>query len=358
MTREDLFRAVGEVREDQIEAAETVKKQIRPRRRFGMLAACLVVVLAVGVTAAELREADRWKAIVKSFQPSITVEEDPDNWNAIVQPFGPGSETADAGGSGDVDGTYYSTGGVTPTLRPSYSTGVEIGELSGPGDGSVMMSSSACLAWLEPEEIFDQDTVIFRGTVRDLQYYQVEMDTLGIENYYTRAIVEVTDTIRGDLIKGEIYALIYMGAKGYMSTSISGPLEELDVGSDAIFMPIRTDRDTGRKEGNGYFCYADLADFYLSEGMRYVFADTGEGLDFERSTYPELETAETLDEVAAYVREMTGETERTQPAAVPATPQTEPPETKQAAPEEADPSHFADGPRGAQEMPGGAFVSE
>ena len=30
MTREELFRAVGEVREDQIEAAEIVKKQIHP----------------------------------------------------------------------------------------------------------------------------------------------------------------------------------------------------------------------------------------------------------------------------------------------------------------------------------------
>ena len=33
MTKEELFRAVGEVREDQIEAAEIVKKQIHPWRR-------------------------------------------------------------------------------------------------------------------------------------------------------------------------------------------------------------------------------------------------------------------------------------------------------------------------------------
>ena len=33
MTREELFRAVGEVREDQIEAAETVKRQTHPWRR-------------------------------------------------------------------------------------------------------------------------------------------------------------------------------------------------------------------------------------------------------------------------------------------------------------------------------------
>lgn len=67
MTREELFRAVGEVREDQIEAAEIVKKQIHPWRRFGALAACLALVVTAAA-APELREADHWKwtAIVKS----------------------------------------------------------------------------------------------------------------------------------------------------------------------------------------------------------------------------------------------------------------------------------------------------
>ena len=47
MTREELFRAVGEVREDQIEAAEVTKRQTHPWRRFGALAACLALVVTV-----------------------------------------------------------------------------------------------------------------------------------------------------------------------------------------------------------------------------------------------------------------------------------------------------------------------
>ena len=43
MTKEELFRAVGEVREDQITEAETVKKASRPWRRYGTLAACLAL---------------------------------------------------------------------------------------------------------------------------------------------------------------------------------------------------------------------------------------------------------------------------------------------------------------------------
>lgn len=378
MTREELFRAVGEVREDQIEAAEIVKKQIHPWRRFGALAACLALVVTAAA-APELREADHWKwtAIVKSFNPGAEAGEDPDVWKAAVRPFDPGE--ADSGGetaAGGLDGSDYWTDNPNRPTHPDYSAGVEIGQLSGPGSGDEMIGMSSCLAWLSPEEIFAQDTVIFRGTVRELHYFMVEPDAGPMERYYTRALVEVTDSIRGGLKAGETYSLLWLGARGYMSTSISGALEDLDVGSDAVFMPIRTGQDTGWREGDLYFCYADLAEFYLSEGTRYVFADTAEGLVFDRSTYEEIAGAETLDEIAAYIREQIGEeepqrwvvigeeeepesggyvfvegTEQTQPAAVPAAPQTEPSETVNAGPS-------ASGPSGALELPGGAYVSK
>lgn len=304
MTREELFRAVGEVREDQIEAAETVKRQTHPWRRLGVLAACLALVVTVSA-APGLRETDdwRWKAIVKSFNPAIEVSEDPDSWKAIVQPLNPGE--ADSGGEAaeEPDGSEYWIDTPNRHTHPDYSSGVEIGEMNGPGTGNTMIGMSACLAWLSPKAIFAQDTAIFRGTVRELNYFRVEPDAGIMERYYTRAIIEVTDSIRGDLKEGETCCLLWLGARGYMSTSITGTLEDLDAGDEAIFMPIVTDRDTGWKEGDRYFCYADLAELYLSEGVRYVFADTEEGLAFDRGTYPALAEAETLDDVAAYIRE-------------------------------------------------------
>ncbi len=304
MTREELFRAVGEVREDQIEAAETVKRQTHPWRRLGALAACLALVVTVSA-APGLRETNdywRWTAIVKSFNPAIEVSEDPGSWKAIVQPFNPGEADSGGGAAEGQDGSEYWIDNPNRHTHPDYSSGVEIGEMNGPGTGDTMIGMSACLAWLSPEEIFAQDTVIFRGTVRELHYFMVEPDAGPMERYYTRALVEVTDSIRGGLTAGETYSLLWLGARGYMSTSISGALEDLDVGSDAIFMPIRTGQDTGWKEGGRYFCYADLAELYLSEGVRYVFADTEEGLAFDQGTYPALAEAETLDDVAAYIR--------------------------------------------------------
>ena len=48
MTREELYRAVGEVREDQIADAAEKPNRTAPRwRRYGALAACLAVVLGV-----------------------------------------------------------------------------------------------------------------------------------------------------------------------------------------------------------------------------------------------------------------------------------------------------------------------
>lgn len=379
MTREELFRAVGEVREDQIEAAEAVKKQAHPWRRFGALAACLALIVTVAAASA-VRETWQWKAIVKSFNPAAEAGEDPDSWKAVNQPFNPGEADFGGGAAGGLDGSDYWTDAPTRPSHPDYSTGVEIGQLSGPGTGETMVGMSACLAWLSPEEIFDRDTVIFRGTVRELHYFMVEADGVPMEQYYTRAIVEVTDSIRGNVTAGETYSLLWLGAKGYMATSIAGALEDLDVGGEAIFMPAWTDRDTGWREGDSYFCYADLADFYLSEGMRFVFADTAGGLDFERSAYPEISEVESLDEVAAYIREQIGEgattwrvvigeekepesggyvfvegTEQTQPAAEPVVPQTEP---SRGPAETANAGSSASGPAGAREVPGGAYAEE
>lgn len=365
MTREDLFRAVGEVREDQIEAAETVRKQIHPWRRLGALAACLA--LAAGISAAPwLGERMKWRAIEHSFEPSIVEK---------GESAGGGSDADGGPAGGSLDGSSYWTDGSVQPAKPNYSTGVEIGELAGPGNGDTMIEVSACLVWLSQEEIFAQDTAIFRGIVRELRYFIVEPDFGGMGCYYTRAIVEVTDPIWGGLEAGETYSLLWVGARGYMSTSVSGVLEDLDVGSDAVFMPIRTDQSTGWRTENGWFCYADVAELYL-EGGHYVFADTGDGLDFERSAYPDLAEAETLDEVAAYIREqlkkvegireytvLPGEeepepggyvfvegTEQSQPAAEPVMPQTEPSETANAGPS-------ASGPAGAREVPGGALTS-
>lgn len=332
MTREELFRAVGEVREDQVTEAETGKKQGRPWRRYAALAACFAVVLTACFAVDRMRPAEEH-----------------------------GGGQADAGPVEDssLDGSDYSvpeTGKTDAPARPIYSVGAEIGEFwEAPEIAEDVVQNSASLAWLEPEEIFKRDTAIFRGTVMDLRYFEV---TAGRETrYYTVASVEVTDCVRGELAAGDIYNVLYLGAAGRMTTSISGDLEKLEAGSDAVFMPYIAGEDTGWSNGRDYFCYADLAELYFDEGIRYLFLDTGDGLSFARDVYADIADAETLDEVMDYLRENAPNADRppesAQPAQFPVEPQAEPSVTAQSSEEEEQP-----GPAGARELPGGAVVGE
>lgn len=270
MTREELFRAVGEVREDQImDAAEKPNKTAIRWRRYGALAACLAVVLAGAFGVSRLGIGG-------------------------VSDQGTAQESADA------------------PAAPQYSVGAEIREIDGSGadhwwnqlfDKSDREESTADVIWLSPEEILNLDTVIFRGTVTGLRYFEVTVD--GSTVYYTVASVEVSDCLRGDLAAGDTYNVLYAGAPGRMTTSISGDLENLEEGSEAVFMPRIATPDTGWSSGDDYFCYADLAELYMDEGRRFLFLDTGDGVSYASEVY-DIPAADgetvTLDDVTAYLR--------------------------------------------------------
>ncbi len=350
MTKEALFRALGEVREEQIaDADDAVKRKNPPWRRYGTAAACLAAVLAVGVAWNYGSQRDRWKVLTANFEPTPSIAEN-------VPDSGGG---ADAGG---LDGSQYWTEEAARPA-PHYSVNVEIGELDPAElererDDAAESAIDMDVMQLTPQEIFAGDTAIFRGVVRDMRYYVVAMN--GVECGYTAASVEVADPIRGDLAAGETYTVLFPGGPDE-SICISGPLDRLQVGSDAIFMPVFTDSDTGWREGDSFFCYADLGELYLAEGLRYVFLDSEEGPVFARGVYPDIAAAETLEEVAAYIRRMVEpEREEARPAAVPAAPQPEPvtPGEEPSSTAQAGPPSAVRGPAGARALPGGAVVGE
>lgn len=284
MRKEDLFRAIGQAEDRQVlEAREPVPiRKAAHWPRYAALAACLVLLAGLGV----------W---------SISREPEVPGASAGTLGTDAGSGGTAAGASGDTaDGSSYEPG---EDSRPAmYSQNTEIGYLDqapdpgGPG-------SEACLARMSVEEILAQDTAIFRGTVMDLNYLSVEMD--GGSRYYTVAVVEVSRVFRGDLTAGTTYGILLPCVPGYASNSVAGALEDLTIGSEAIFMPRIADETTGRSSGDSWFCYADTgAQFYFSEGVRYLFLDTGHGLEFARDLYEPIADAETLDQVEDYLLEL------------------------------------------------------
>ncbi|WP_298030331.1 hypothetical protein [uncultured Dysosmobacter sp.] len=344
MTREELFRAVGQIREDQAEEAEKTKKQPFRWRRYGALAACLAVVLAAGLAMNRLR-------------PAGMIDEG----TGLIE-------------DSRLDGSHYSTPESTPEdaeARPIRSTGVKWSELAVEGadpqaaanKAPAQNRSSACLAWLEPEEILAMDTAVFRGTVRNLRCFEVMAGKEAA--YYTVASVEVTDCIRGQLGTGDIYNVLYPGVLGLSGSSVSGDLEKLQEGSDAVFMPRWAGQEAGWSAGDGFFAYGDLAELYFEEGIRFLFLDTGKGLSFERTVYADIADAATLDEVMDYLRENVPngdeppetEAELREAAGEDAQPAWTPVEPQPSVTEDALENGSKGGPAGARELPGGAFVS-
>ncbi len=272
MTREELFRAVGEVREDQIADAAEKPNRTAPRwRRYGALAACLAVVLAGAFGMSRLGIG------------GISDQE-------IAQ------ESAGESGLDETDGP----------LAPRYSVGAEIREIDG-SDGTWAgpfnsAAADSSLVWLDPEEILALDTVIFRGTVMGMRYFEV---TVG---GWRRPIPWPpwrSPTASGGTWRRGTPTTWRTGRAWGLTTSLSGDLENLEVGSEAVFMPYVATPETGWGSGDSYFCYADLAELYMDEGHRFLFLDTGDGVSYASEVYDipasDGETV-TLDDVTAYLR--------------------------------------------------------
>lgn len=281
MNKEEFFRAIGEVDDAQVlEAEGPAGKRRSLLPRLAPLAACLL--LLIGAAAVRSR-------LSLPVRPSV-----------LPESRGQTGDSFDSAGQEE---------------RPSLSCGVTITPFDpaerrrdaeaqkGASEDTVSSGSSMDLVWLTPEELLERDTWIFRGTVEDMSYYKVdEIGALG--GCFTVAEVRVTDVLRGELTAGDTCRVLLPVVRGYMSNSIAGVLEEVEVGSEAIFMPRPASPETVVSESGRSFCYADVADAYFTEGLRFLFLQTGDGLRFERSAYADIRDAQTLDEVYEYLRGM------------------------------------------------------
>lgn len=204
----------------------------------------------------------------------------------------------------------------TEKKEKQYSVGINWDEITQEKPGGVkdtcgyptvesLVSSSSMTKWVPAEEILASDIEIFMGTVLDMQTYQV---TGGMEKYFTVATVEVEDSIRSELALGDtcrIY-LPFAEVDGVTATtSLLGDLDELTIGSRAIFMPRAVTVESGEGTGDSWLSYMDFSDYYFSEGMRFLFLETETGTSYATSVY-EAEGGRTasLEEIAAYLRDM------------------------------------------------------
>lgn len=286
-----LAEALDEVRDGQIEeAVQYQRKRRSPWLRWGGLAACLAVAAAAALILRPVPEPAPGSGEPVPSGASLQAEEppEPEAEQAAVQ-FEDSPQESEITASDE-------------PASPIYSDGIEWEEVSAEDYGGA--SSEACLAYLTPEEIFAMDTVIFRGIPRNVRYFRVFID--GMDCWYRVFSVEVTACYRGDLQPGDIYNLLCDGP-----STVSGLIGSLDAADEAIFMPRLATPETGfsLSGSSDFFCYADLAELYLGEGIRFLFLEQDGQVDYARDVY-DIPAADgeivTLDDVAAYIKSMIG----------------------------------------------------
>lgn len=239
------------------------KKMNRIYRIAGIVAACLVVVIVLGTGVRYMSD-----------------QKDP-------------SEAA-AGAEGVLENDLSPAGSAPEAAQDA---GTVIDETV---EGSVPIqeveTGASSLMWYTPEEIFDQNIIIVRGTVESL----VQVEGTPVEGSsggerYTQLTVLVTDCLKGDLKEGDrciIKIPILLEYKNYYDDHY-GALTQLSEGSEGIFMP---------RVGTPY---------YFDEGRRYLFLETTEGVAYAKEVYDiPCEGSVTLNDVEAYIRDVMKEEDR------------------------------------------------
>lgn len=187
---------------------------------------------------------------------------------------------------------------ITPIVLSERSSGVKVEYTLNPR----YTTSEACLVWLELEEIFAPETTIFRGTVSHID--NIELDFGGRKSYRAIVSICVDEVLQGGVKAGEfVRVLAPCPINGEITQSATEVIAQLREGMEGIFMPKVYYEEAFWEENGATLYLRDLAPYGFWDGMRWAFLDTGDELVFEKNVYEEIASAETLDQVEAYIRE-------------------------------------------------------
>lgn len=249
MKPEKISDAMNHIDEAIIEETETVRRTKKNRKKswikWGVPAACLAVVLIVGVS----------------------VLNQPNNQIAI------------SSNSSNVTVRYIKN---PPTI-------------SGNGD----------IALLTEEEIFTMyDTAIFKGSISEIR--NIELDFNGVKDYRAIAKIKVEKVYRGSCKANDIISvLLPCPIADGIWVEDTDVVSAMRVGMTGIFMPMAYDNENSIWEQNGArLIKKDIADYGFLDGLQYAFLETDDGLLFSKNSYESIDSATTLNEVEQYIETM------------------------------------------------------
>ena len=182
------------------------------------------------------------------------------------------------------------------------SSGVSVRHIDNPPS----IQSSASLAHLTEEELFadyyhEYEIVVFGGIVKEVK--NIVIDFNGREVYRAIAEIEVSEVLRGNIPNNGIITVLLpapvnMEGLWVSDTSVSS---KITPGISGFFTPIRYDATSVISMNDATLVLSEIAEYGLSDGERWAFLETTEGLLFARWAYESIADATTMDEVRQYI---------------------------------------------------------
>lgn len=155
---------------------------------------------------------------------------------------------------------------------------------------------------LTEKQIFEEySNVIFQGKVQDIQNISISFGY--VKNYRAIATIQVEESIRGNLQKGDIIRIL-------MPCSIdedvwvedTGVISTLRIGSEGIFMPMEYDDTSIWSENGGTLYLKDICDYGFSDGERFAFVETEQGLVYSEWTFDIQPKPTSLMDIKDYIQ--------------------------------------------------------
>ena len=141
----------------------------------------------------------------------------------------------------------------------------------------------------------------FRGTIKAI--HNLEVNFSYQTDYLAVVEVEIIEDYRTDLKPGTVITVMAPGhiLDGGGSNTIMDTAGYLQVGAEAIMMPVHYDETAIYSVGEQTLYLQEIAEYGLGDGIRWLFVETSEGLVFAEFAYPSFEQVETLEDVAEII---------------------------------------------------------
>ncbi len=155
---------------------------------------------------------------------------------------------------------------------------------------------------LTEKQIFeDYSDVIFQGKVQDIQNISI---SFGYAKYYRAiATIQVEDIIRGNLQKGDIIRILMpCSIDEDVLVEDTRVISTLRKGSEGIFMPTEYDDTSIWSENGGTLYLKDICDYGFSDGERYAFVETEQGLVYSEWTFYIQPKPTSLKDIKDYIQ--------------------------------------------------------